>query len=379
NNNWETSSWVVDSVTETSSLLGDGMDQTNDQCNEGAEDEEVPDWEGNEDEDEEAADQQNQEENVKPEEAAHRLEMILRLINTIFDIVANTLTDVLPFGVCTFGGIPVALVQGCQLDLDKFCNRVLAYDDTLISSLQGLLVHLKTGEAVRYEVHCTPTFDSEAGEQSSISEAPKRVISSSADLPPPKWVKSTTSVKGKGSVIDLTRDHLQENTIMTNLSFLVNRFNSLGTNPYQLAHEYTKQFPSNMAEVLYQKKLPNVNFEFGRPNEAALIALSLLIERYSAVGLQNLISNEICSDLEDFVNAVHANQVGVAESESEVTAWDHFGSVISGQFAQYDLGPNFDRLDSMIESVEDLMTDYVLNATTEEPMLVELHSLQPTY
>ncbi|KAJ3278816.1 hypothetical protein HDU76_009728, partial [Blyttiomyces sp. JEL0837] len=61
---------------------------------------------------------------------------------------------------------------------------------------------------------------------------------------------------------------------MTDLSFLVNRFNSLGTNPYQLA--------------------------------------------YSAVGLQNLISKEICHDLEDYVNAVHANQVGIADSESEM-------------------------------------------------------------
>ncbi|KAJ3301138.1 hypothetical protein HDU76_005829 [Blyttiomyces sp. JEL0837] len=166
---------------------------------------------------------------------------------------------------------------------------------------------------------------------------------------------------------------------MTDLSFLVNRFNALGTNPYQLAYKYIKHFQSNMAEVLFQKKLPNVNFEFGRPNEASLIAVSLLIERYSALGLQNLISTEICTDIEDYVEGVHANQVGISESDSEVIVWDHFGSVISGQFAQYDLGPNFDRLDSIIESVEDIMNDYIQSTILKEHISVELHSFESTH
>ncbi|KAJ3279855.1 hypothetical protein HDU76_009372, partial [Blyttiomyces sp. JEL0837] len=264
------------------------------------------------------------------------------------------------------------VAEGDQLDLDRLSNRVLSYDDTIVSKLTPITVPSIPGENIKYEVHCNPSFSSSTNEGGSTTSVAKRAGTESVE-PTGKRHKSSSTSKGKEPVVDLTQE-VAVRLPNTDFGFLVNRIQKFEhNNPYQLALEEIKHYPLRMSEVLDLKKLPNINVEYAGPNEAMMIAAALLLERYSAVGLDGLVQANCCRAIERFIESIHANQKGVAEPDSEVQ-WDQCGSVISGQVYQYDFGSNLERLESINDSIQDIMVDHIQCSVSDDKVESELAS-----
>ncbi|KAJ3268019.1 hypothetical protein HDU76_011528, partial [Blyttiomyces sp. JEL0837] len=114
-------------------------------------------------------------------------------------------TRSLAFSICTFGSIKVEVAQGHQLDLNQFSNRVLSYDDSIVSKLKAVAVPSIPGEHIKYEVHCNPLYLSSTQEGGSTTAIAKRASGDSEERTA-KRIKSTSTPKGKESVVDLTEE-----------------------------------------------------------------------------------------------------------------------------------------------------------------------------